>query len=87
LSKSSTPENATTHEARFKESARHFEATFIAAMLKEAGFEKALAKDAGFGGEAISGLLVDRYAEAIAEKGGFHLQEQIFNAMARSDHE
>lgn len=72
---------------RLEESAREFEATFIAAMLKQAGFEKALAANSGPGGEAISSLLVERYAHALAEKGGFNLQQQIFRALSRTDHE
>lgn len=81
------PDFAASREAELTDSARRFEAAFIATMLKEAGFGDALTGDAGFGGEAVSSLLVDRYAEMIAENGGFKLQPQILRALARADNE
>lgn len=83
----SAPEPQSAREEQLRESARDFEAAFISAMLKESGFEEALSSGSGLGGEAMSGLLIDLYAEQLAGKGGFRLQEAIYNAIARSDHE
>lgn len=74
-------------DASLAESARRFEAAFIAAMLKQAGFEKALATDAGAGGNAFSSMLVDRYAEAMAQNKGFNMQKQIIQALSKSGQE
>lgn len=75
----STPERAAirpdTEEAR--RIAAEFEAVFVAEMLSHAGFEKALASEAGFGGEAMSGILLDAYAEKIVARGGFGLADAI----------
>lgn len=78
---------ALAKEERLKDSAQRFEAAFIAAMLKAAGTDKAIVGDAGFAGEAVSGILIERYAESIAAKGGFNLRDKIFQAIARMDHE
>jgi len=61
-----------------RQSAEKLEASFIAEMLKHAGFEKALSQESGFGGDVFSGFLVDIYAERLAENGGFGLADQIY---------
>jgi Rod binding domain-containing protein len=60
-----------------KKIAAEFEATFIAEMLSHAGFERALASDAGFGGEAMSGMLIQKYAEMISERGGLGVAAMV----------
>lgn len=67
--------------------AQDFESVFIAEMLKYSGFAEALSSNGGFGGEAFSSMLIEQYADKIAEKGGFglaeHIYEQLDNAEAR----
>lgn len=74
-------DNPDTEKAR--EAAAEFEAVFVAEMLSHAGFEKALASEAGFGGEAMSGLLLEAYAERIVERGGFGLADAIARRIAQ----
>ncbi len=64
-----------------RETAEEFEAVFLAEMLSQAGLEKALAADSGFGGEAMSGLLVQELAEKIVDRGGFGLADRILRQM------
>jgi len=61
--------------------ARDFEAAFIAEMLAHAGFEKALSGASGFGGETFSRMLVEDYAQTIADAGGFGLAEKIYDQL------
>jgi peptidoglycan hydrolase FlgJ len=64
-----------------RKTAREFEAAFIGEMLAYAGFEKALSGDSGFGGETFSRMLVDSYAQSIADAGGFGLADRIYNQL------
>ncbi len=64
-----------------REKAQEFETIFIAEMLSHAGFDKALAENSGFGGEAFSRMLVETYAEQLSEKGGFGLADQIYRQL------
>lgn len=57
--------------------AGEFEAAFIAEMLKRSGFDRAIALDSGFGGEAMASFMVDEIASLIAESGGFGIAEVI----------
>ncbi|NWG93598.1 MAG: rod-binding protein [Parvularculaceae bacterium] len=75
------PSNAQRAD-EIKSIAAEFEAVFIAEMLSHAGFEKALASDAGFGGEAMSGMLLEKYAEMIAKRGGFGVAALIERQIA-----
>ncbi len=68
-------------EKKLRETAQEFEAVFIAEMLSHAGFDKAIAQDSGYGGEAFSRMLVENYAESLAEKGGFGLADQIYRQL------
>ncbi|PQA87413.1 rod-binding protein [Hyphococcus luteus] len=68
-------------EKALRKTAQEFEAVFISEMLSHAGFDKAVSQDAGFGGEAFSGMLVESYAEDLAEKGGFGLADQIYRQL------
>ena len=62
-------------------SAQEFEKVFTAEMLRHAGFEKSLAGNTGFGGQAFSTFLLDAYAEKFVINGGFGLAEKLYNAM------
>ncbi len=68
-------------EETLRKTAQEFESVFIAEMLSHAGFDKALSQDSGFGGEAFSRMLVETYAEGLAEKGGFGLADQIYRQL------
>ena len=68
-------------EEALRQTAQEFESVFIAEMLSHAGFDKALSQDAGFGGEAFSRMLVETYAEDLAENGGFGLADQIYRQL------
>lgn len=68
-------------EEALRKTAEEFESVFIAEMLSHAGFDKAIAQDSGFGGEAFSRMLVETYAENLAKKGGFGLADQIYRQL------
>lgn len=68
-------------EAALRKTAQEFESVFIAEMLSHAGFDKAIAQDSGFGGEAFSRMLVETYAADLAQKGGFGLADQIYRQL------
>lgn len=68
-------------EQALRKTAQEFESVFIAEMLSHAGFDKAIAQDSGFGGEAFSRMLVETYAENLAKKGGFGLADQIYRQL------
>lgn len=63
------------------ESAKAFEAVFIAQMLSQTGLGEALSTESGFGGEAFSGFLVEQYANRLVEQGGFGLAEKIYQQL------
>jgi peptidoglycan hydrolase FlgJ len=82
--KPQAPSGALTEQNRteaLRKTAREFEAAFIGEMLAYAGFEKALSGDSGFGGETFSRMLVDSYAQSIADAGGFGLADKIYNQL------
>jgi len=68
-------------EQELRRTAREFEAAFITEMLSHTGLEKALSSQSGFGGEVFSTMLVEKYASALADKGGFGLAEKIYNQL------
>lgn len=68
-------------DAKLRKTAQEFEAVFIKEMLTHAGLDKAMASDSGIGGEAFSSMLVQTYAEGIAEKGGFGLADQVYRQL------
>ena len=72
---------ATKQDAALRKTAQEFEAVFIKEMLTHAGLDKAMASDSGIGGEAFSSMLVQTYAEGIAEKGGFGLADQVYRQL------
>ncbi|MCK5747421.1 MAG: rod-binding protein [Oricola sp.] len=77
----SAGETLAEKEEALHKTAQEFETVFIAEMLSHAGFDKAIAQDSGFGGEAFSRMLVETYAEDLAEKGGFGLADQIYRQL------
>lgn len=69
-------------ERAARETARAFEAAFLAEMLKHAGANRTPeATGGGAGEEAFASFLTQEHARLIAERGGVGLAEQIFNAM------
>jgi Rod binding domain-containing protein len=61
---------------------QQLEATFLAEMLKSAGFGKTPdAFGGGSGEDQFSSFLVQAQAEKLVEAGGIGLAEQIFNAL------
>jgi flagellar protein FlgJ len=74
-------------DEQLKELAIKLEASFLAEMLKNAGFGAARE---GFGGgigeEQFSSFVVQNHARKLAETGGIGLAENIFNSLkGRSD--
>ena len=66
-----------------KETAKAFEASFLAEMLKNTGL--GASRDSfggGVGEEAFSSLLVEEQAKLLADAGGVGLAEHIFNSLA-----
>lgn len=63
--------------------ARAYEATFLAEMLKQAGVGRTPAGLGGGAGEdAFSTFLVREYADRLAESGGIGLAEAIVRSLA-----
>ena len=79
--------SAHQHNAELRAAAQALEASFLAEMLKAAGFGKA--RD-GFGGGAgedqFASLLVQEHAAALVQAGGIGLSEAIFEALKENGH-
>jgi len=70
--------------AQLREVAQDLEASFLAEMLKHAGFgESRDTCGGGVGEEQMSSMLRDEHARAIASRGGIGLAEHIFTALVR----
>jgi Rod binding domain-containing protein len=69
---------------RAMEVAREFEAQFIAQMLTHAKLTDALSNGSGFGGEAMANMLVNAWADRMAEAGGFGLAPLIAARLEKS---
>ena len=70
------------HDAKLMNAARKLEASFLAEMLKSAGYGEA--RDAfggGAGEDQFASLLVDAQAERMVEAGGIGLAEQLYHAL------
>ncbi|WDI31548.1 rod-binding protein [Hyphococcus flavus] len=76
-----TAPEATRRDEEIRAKAKEFEAVFIAEMLSHAGLDKAVSENSGHGGEAFSRMLVEAYAEQLADKGGFGLADQIYRQL------
>jgi Rod binding domain-containing protein len=57
--------------------AKAFEAVFVCEMLAHTGFEKALSSQSGFGGEAMSGFLLEALSQKLVDRGGFGIAGMI----------
>lgn len=69
--------------AVLRETAKAFEASFLAEMLKNTGLGKSRESFGGGAGEdAFSSLLVSEQAKLMADSGGVGLAEHIFNSLA-----
>ncbi|WP_417240587.1 rod-binding protein [Celeribacter halophilus] len=65
-----------------RDAADKLEATFLAEMLKSAGFGKTSETFGGGAGEdQFASFLVQAQAEQMVKAGGIGLSEQIFNAL------
>ena len=65
-----------------RESARAFEAGFLAEMLRAAGLGRTpQAFGGGAGEDGFASLLVDEQARLMVESGGIGLAEQVFRAL------
>ncbi len=82
--------NASTEQANradritvLRETAKAFEASFLAEMLKNTGLGKSRESFGGGAGEdAFGSLLITEQASLMAESGGIGLAEHIFNSLA-----
>jgi len=59
-------------------------AAFLAEMLSFAGLDNAISAQTGFGGEAMSGFLLQEYSEKIINRGGFGISAMILSHMNRA---
>lgn len=78
----SLPMNAET-DSRLRDAAQKLESTFLAEMLKSAGFGASRsAFGGGIGEDQFASFLRDAHATELAKSGGIGLAESIFRAMA-----
>lgn len=71
-----------TQEKRLRHAAQELEASFLAEMLKSAGFGEA--RDAfggGAGEQHFASFMVDAHARNMAEKGGIGLAQSIYESL------
>ena len=75
------------HDARLMKAAQKLEASFLAEMLKSAGYGEARDTFGGGAGEAqFASFLVDAQAERMVDAGGIGLAEQLYRTlMERQD--
>ena len=71
---------------KLREAAVALEASFLAEMLKSAGFGAPVEGFGGGTGEAqFSSMLVQAQAEAMAESGGIGLAESLFQSLVENE--
>lgn len=76
------PRPAAASDRALREAAIELEATFLAEMLKSAGFGEARkAMGGGIGEEQFASLMRTEQARAMARHGGIGLAEQIFESL------
>lgn len=74
-------------DARLHEAAVQLEATFLAEMLKSAGFgETSASFGGGIGEDQFASFLVQAQAEALADAGGIGLAQSLFEALKVDQH-
>ncbi|WP_460272874.1 rod-binding protein [Celeribacter sp. ULVN23_4] len=75
-----------SQDEKLRDVSEKLEATFLAEMLKAAGFGKTPeAFGGGAGEDQFASFLVQAQAEKIVEAGGIGLSEQIFNALKETN--
>ena len=76
------PIRKTSSDARLRERARAFEASFLAEMLKSAGLGHTPDSfGGGIGEEQVASMLRRQQARALVDAGGIGLSETIFTAL------
>ncbi|RFP86540.1 hypothetical protein DZK27_14075 [Rhodobacteraceae bacterium 63075] len=71
-----------TQESRLRQAAQELEASFLAEMLKSAGFGEAREAFGGGAGEQhFASFMVDAHAKNMAAKGGIGLAESIYESL------
>jgi len=78
----SGPTERSPDDARLREMAQALESTFLAEMLKSAGF--GAARDAfggGLGEDQFASFLRTEHARALSARGGIGLAESLFQAL------
>ena len=69
-------------DQKLRELSVKLEATFLAEMLKTAGFGKSReTMGGGAGEEQFGSFLIQNHAQKLAESGGVGLSEHLFNAL------
>ncbi|MCC5963975.1 MAG: rod-binding protein [Rhodobacteraceae bacterium] len=82
----SGPAESQAQRARLQDTAREFEASFLAEMLRAAKFgEPAGAFGGGIGEAQFASLLVDAQASEMAAQGGLGLAEMIVTSLMRDN--
>lgn len=80
------PMSPPTRPDAVRKAAQDLEATFLAEMLKSAGFGKPVeAFGGGPGEEQFSSFLVQAQADAMVQAGGLGLSEIFFNALMEAE--
>lgn len=70
------------HDAKLMKAAQKLEASFLAEMLKSAGYGEARESLGGGAGEAqFSSFLVDAQAQEMVQAGGIGLAEHLYHAL------
>lgn len=83
-----TAQPSATREERLRQASLELEASFLAEMLKSAGFgEPRESFGGGAGEEGFASLLRQEQAMAMAQAGGFGLAEHIFESLKARTHD
>lgn len=78
----------TPKDKALMEAAQKLEATFLAEMLKAAGFGESRGEfGGGAGEEQFSSMLVQEQAMALVKTGGIGLSESLFEALKERDND
>lgn len=73
---------AHSEDSRVRAAAQKLEATFLAEMLKSAGYGKSRSEfNGGAGEDQFSSFLLQKHAELIVSGGGIGLSDQIFASL------
>ncbi|MEP5758549.1 MAG: rod-binding protein [Litoreibacter sp.] len=78
----SPPANVEDPDRKLRVLSTKLEATFLAEMLKTAGFGKSReGMGGGIGEEQFASFMIQNHAQNLAEAGGVGLSEHLFNAL------